>query len=77
MMDHYGYKTKRELFKKMRRCDVEERRGVITIGPNHHEKLEAWGRDKGDGIEDVVIEANCSPSEIGAALRLALSRCTE
>jgi hypothetical protein len=76
LMDHYGYRTKRELFKNMKRCDVEERGGVITIAPNHHEKLEAWGRDQGDGIEDVVIEASSSPSEIGAALRLAFSRCT-
>ena len=77
LMGKYGYKTKRALFMDMKSCDIEEREGVITIGPNHHEKLEAWGREKGDGIEDVVIEASRGPSEIGAALRLAFSRCTE
>lgn len=60
----------------MKSCDIEEREGMITIGPNNHEKLEAWGREKGDGIEDVVIAASSSHAEIGAALRLAFSRCT-
>jgi len=76
-MDRYGYRTKRALFKNMKSCGILAEGDVIIISPSRHEKLEAWGREKGDGIEDVVIEANRSPSEIGAALRLAFSRCTE
>jgi len=77
LMDRYGYRTKRALFKNMKSCGILAEGDVIIISPSRHEKLEAWGREKGDGIEDVVIEANRSPSEIGAALRLAFSRCTE
>ncbi|UYG03996.1 contact-dependent growth inhibition system immunity protein [Halomonas sp. LR3S48] len=76
MMDRYGYKTKRAMFKNMKSCSVESHDGRITIRPSHHEKLEAWS---GDGISEsdyVVIPAASSPTEVGAALRLAFSRCT-
>jgi hypothetical protein len=59
----------------MKSCDIECSGGIITIGPTKHEKLEGWGRTKGDGIEDVVIPPNSPPAEVGAALRLAFSRC--
>ncbi|EPB0880350.1 contact-dependent growth inhibition system immunity protein [Yersinia enterocolitica] len=75
LMERYGYKTKRALFKDMKNCSIHCINGVITIVPTRHEKLEAWS---GKGIkesDDVVISVNSSPAEIGAALRLALSRC--
>ncbi|PWK43232.1 contact-dependent growth inhibition system immunity protein [Pseudomonas sp. OV226] len=75
-LERYGYKTKRALFKDMRKCSIECQSGQITIRPSHHEKLEAWS---GKGITEkdyVVISSNSSPREIGAALRLAFSRCT-
>lgn len=75
LMDKYGYKTKRALFKNMKKCGIHLINGAITISPSRHEKLEAWGRTKGDGIEDVILSVDSSPAEIGAALRLALSRC--
>ncbi|HGG6757524.1 TPA: contact-dependent growth inhibition system immunity protein [Salmonella enterica subsp. enterica serovar Java] len=77
LMDKYGYKTKRALFKDMKHCIIHCVNGVITISPTHHEKLEGWGRTKGDGIEDVILPADSSPAEIGAGLRLALSRCKD
>jgi hypothetical protein len=76
LMRLYGYKTKRALFKDMKNCGVESKSDEITIRPRHHEKLEAWS---GKGISDsdnVVIPSNSSPAEVGAALRLAFSRCT-
>lgn len=76
LMAHYGYKTKRALFKNMHSCGIDQYSDSIKIRPSHHEKLEAWGREKDDGIEDVIIPANSIPVEIGAALRLAFSRCT-
>ncbi|EKN6259298.1 contact-dependent growth inhibition system immunity protein [Yersinia enterocolitica] len=75
LMEKYGYKTKRALFKDMKNCSIHCINDVITISPTRHEKLEAWS---GKGIkesDDVVISVNSSPAEIGAALRLALSRC--
>ncbi|EJJ4075190.1 CdiI family contact-dependent growth inhibition immunity protein [Salmonella enterica] len=77
LMDKYGYKTKRALFKDMKHCIIHCVNGVITISPTCHEKLEGWGRTKGDGIEDVILPADSSPAEIGAGLRLALSRCKD
>jgi hypothetical protein len=76
MMATYGYKTRRALFKDMKSCDIEEHGGVLTLRPTHHEKLEAWS---GDSIsEDCVVRVpiESAAAEVGAALRLALSRCT-
>jgi len=75
LMARYGYKTKRALFKNMKNCSIAKMSGVITIKPSHHEKLERWTSEK-DEFEDVVIPAESTPAEIGAALRLAFSRCT-
>ncbi|CNH16737.1 Protein of uncharacterised function (DUF1436) [Yersinia aldovae] len=75
LMERYGYKSKRTLFKDMKSCSIHCIDGVITFSPTRHEKLEAWS---GRGIKEsdhVVISVNSSPAEIGAALRLALSRC--
>lgn len=68
LMDRYGYKTHQALVKGMKSCSIERRGGLITLTPTHHEQLEAWGRTKGDGIENVVIPAESTTSEIGAAL---------
>ncbi|MEE9682579.1 contact-dependent growth inhibition system immunity protein [Lelliottia amnigena] len=56
-------------------CGVHCENGTITISPTRHEKFEGWGRTKGDGIEDVILSPESSFEEIGAGLRLALSRC--
>lgn len=75
LMGKYGYKSKKALFKDMKNCGIHCLNGIITISPTRHEKLEAWGRTKGDGIENVILSLDNSPAEIGAGLRLALSRC--
>ncbi len=75
LIGKYGYESRRELFKDMKHCSVMCSKGLITISPSRHEKLEAWG---GTGIKDadhVIIPADSTPTEIGAALRLAFSRC--
>ncbi|MDN0125252.1 contact-dependent growth inhibition system immunity protein [Yersinia aleksiciae] len=76
IMDKYGYKTKRTMFKEMKSCLIVREDATVTIRPSHHEKLETWS---GKGITEtdyVVIPENSLPAEIGAALRLAISRCT-
>ncbi|AKH64676.1 MULTISPECIES: contact-dependent growth inhibition system immunity protein [Photorhabdus] len=75
VMEIYNYRSKRQLFKKMKSCNICLLDSVITITPSGHEKLELW---TGKGIVEadyVVIPADSSPEEIGAALRLAFSRC--
>lgn len=76
LMTEFGYKTKRALFKNMKSCSVDAVNGLVTIRPSHHEKLEAWS---GKGITEkdcVVVSSDIAFDEVGAALRLAFSRCT-
>jgi hypothetical protein len=75
IMAKYGYKTKKSLFRNMKNCSIERMDGKIIIKPSFHEKLETWS---GNGISEngyVIIPESASPAEIGAGLRLALSRC--
>jgi len=74
-MERYGYRTRRALFKDMEYCGIFRKDEKIVFWPLIHKKLELWSRLKSDGIEDVIVPANGSPSEIGAALRLAFDRC--
>lgn len=74
LMARYGYKTQRALFKDMKNCSVERCNGALTIRPSHHAKLEGW--EGSTAIENVILPADSTPAEIGAALRLAFSRCT-
>ena len=71
----YGHKTRRSVFKNMALCNIAVTAGQLEITPTRHQKLEAWGRDKDDGITDTVLSATCLPAEVGAALRAAFGRC--
>lgn len=75
LMEQYGYKTKNALFKSMKHCIIHCVNNVITISPTWHEKLEAWSGDRISESDYVVLPADSSPAEIGAGLRLALTRC--
>ncbi|MEA9393596.1 contact-dependent growth inhibition system immunity protein [Acerihabitans sp. TG2] len=76
LMEKYGYKTKRALFKNMKKYGIHLVNNIITIRPSFHEKLEAWwSSDRISESDYVVFSADSSPAEIGAGLRLALSRC--
>ena len=77
LVESHGYKNKTALFRKMKRCGIELFKGVMTIGPTIHEELDSWVRNKSDRLEDVVLAADSPASQIGAALRLGFSRCTE
>ncbi|MFC5694173.1 contact-dependent growth inhibition system immunity protein [Pseudomonas sp. GCM10022186] len=76
LMEKYGYKTKRALFKDMKNCDIESFSGKIIIGPSHHEKLEGWSGKGLSEADNVIIPTTSTPEEVGVALRLAFSRCT-
>lgn len=76
VMARYGYKSKRSLFGDMARCSIQMAGNTIKVAPTDHDKLEGWADKSADGGEDVVIPANSSAAEVGAALRLAFKRCT-
>ena len=74
LMQRYGYKSKRAMFKNMRDCGVYRRENdVVTFIPSQHDALEGWTPLPED--QYVVIPWNSSANDAGAALRLALSRC--
>lgn len=75
IMARYGYKTRRVMFADMKNCSIRSQEGQIVFGPSNHVKLEAWGWNKSDGIEDVVIPETSSAVEVGNALKEAFSRC--
>ncbi|MCA0371180.1 MAG: CdiI family contact-dependent growth inhibition immunity protein [Proteobacteria bacterium] len=74
-MDRFGYKTKSAFFRQMDNCSIEIRDGVLTISPSYHYRLDGWSGDFIDKKDYVRIPADSSPEEVGAALRLAFSRC--
>ena len=76
LIEKYGYKTKRALFKDMKNCDIEIFSGKIIIGPSYHEKLEGWSGKGLSDADNVVIPVTSTPDQVGFALRLAFSRCT-
>lgn len=75
LMAEYGYKSRRALFKEMHSCKIKKLGGNIIISPRWHEKLEMWSISASKGPFPIIIPDSSSPEEIGAALRLAFSRC--
>jgi len=71
----YGYKNKSQIFRRMRSVGINKEENFIKLVPTIHERGAAWRRDQDDGIEDVIIPFSSTPTEVGAALRLAFSRC--
>ena len=60
----------------MKSCSISAGQdGIIKISPLHHEKLEGWSGI--DDENDIEVSLESPEAEIGAALRLALFRCTE
>jgi len=74
-MVKYGYKTEREMFENMKNCSVTSKSGLLTIEPSNHDSLEGWSGDGLTPSDDVTIDADSTPEQIGSALRLAFERC--
>ena len=72
LCENLGYKTRRALFKNMMSVDIWLHNGCLKISPSRHVKLEAWDAIDAD---NVILSLDNSPEEIGAGLKLALSRC--
>lgn len=75
LMRIYGYKARRALFKNMMNVSIEleESGAAIRFTPMRHKASDSWVGD--DDIEDVIVPATSSATELGAAFRIALSRC--
>jgi hypothetical protein len=77
VMQRFGYPTRREMFKKMKHCQIECTGGIISIRPTFHEKLEAWSAKDIEREDHVLIEEAASAHDIGEGAQLALSRCLD
>ena len=73
VVERYGYKSRRDLFKDMVSCNIKLVSGNVVIGPTSHPKLEAWEGLRAD--QSVIVPAASTAAEIGAALRLGFARC--
>lgn len=76
VMERFGYRNRRAMLKSMKACMVLSRAGGFVLRPLHHEKLEGWSRTEDDGIQDIDLPENVTPTELGAAVRQAFERCT-
>lgn len=76
LMARFGYKTKRAMFKDMMSCGIELDDGVISIRPSHHYRLDGWDGEGLTEADHVHVSERATPADIGAALKLAFSRCT-
>ena len=76
LLNKYGYRSRRALFKDMRNCSIQATDGMLTISPMHHDTLEGWEGTEGGQNDEVILSVDSPLVEIGEGLRLALSRCT-
>lgn len=76
LINKYGYRSRRALFTDMKNCSIQIADGMLTITPMHHESLEGWEATNLGDADKVNLSVGSTPLEIGAGLRLALSRCT-
>ena len=70
-----GYKSQKAYYKKMMLCRIELEDGTITIFPTVHERLKAWGVEKGDELAPIVLSVGYTTTQLGEALRHGFGRC--
>lgn len=75
LMEKYGYRTKTAIFRNMMRCDIYYQKDHTLISPSFHERGESWSGEFLTEKDDIKLPHDSSHAEIGAALRLAFSRC--
>jgi CDI immunity protein len=72
-MQRFGYRTKREAYKNMDWCETARSEGKISIKPHKRDKPEYFRSLPSE--KTVIIPATDDAGAVGAAVRLALSRC--
>ena len=74
-MERYGYKNETQMNKDTKYVNVTLAKGKFTIDPSHTDGLGSYTGVSARN-QKVVIPGGSLPTKIGAAFRLALSRCT-
>lgn len=75
-MGLYGYTSRRALFKSLKSCSATCQDGIINIQPMKKDKGEGWFVHPSQQDLSVSVAFGSSSEDVGAAVRLALSRCT-
>ena len=74
-MIHFGYKTKRQAYRNMLYCLIERSEGMIRIEPHRRDKKPGLWWDLPPEMTLFIPNTN-DPNILGAAAKLALSRCS-
>jgi len=76
VMQKYGYKSRRALYKNMMCCWISVFDGLLEIKPTHHKSMDSYSGISNDGPEIIRLPLTVSDAELGAALREGFKRCT-
>jgi len=76
LMQSYGYKTRRALYKNMANCSIELSDGQIKITPMHHKSIDGYSSRKDTGPFSLYVSELEPDNKFGAALREGFKRCT-
>jgi CDI immunity protein len=76
-MIKYGYKNERAKFRNMLVCNVVSEKGLISISPTNHDRLDGWAGISDDAFINVTLAANSPPGAVAAALREGFRRCID
>lgn len=69
----YSYSTREDIYKKMLKCSINERDGLLIFSSSSHDQLKSWTGIK--EAEDIVISASSSNREVGLTMAKAFERC--
>ena len=76
VMERYGYKTKKAMYKNSDTCNIAAYENHIEIQPTHQDSLQTWTVKKDMGLHPLEIPNLATDAELGAALRQAFALCT-
>jgi len=74
LIARFCYKSRGAMHQDMRRCNAELRGATIHFFPTRRDRSEGFSNIGEDAL-DVMVPIEVPDSEVGAAVRLALSRC--
>lgn len=68
----FGYKSDRKMFANMEYCRFCEFKNSFVVIPMMHTKLRLWERDNLNKNNDIILDKNSTPSEIGRVVKQVL-----
>ena len=75
LLKKFGGMSRRKAFAKMKHCNVVVLSNKLKFRPNKKERGEAWSGKGFTELDNVELPYESTPKEIGAALKMVLSKC--